>query len=86
MSRASKILARFNAGTGLTFAELVYLAKAFGFVLARQRGSHRAYRHIESSRMLNLQPDGKDAKACQCTSFALSLRKKACDWTSEMPH
>ena len=65
MSRAAKILGRFNAGSSLTFADLVYLAEALGFILARQRGSHRIYRHAPTGRQLNLQPDGKDAKPYQ---------------------
>lgn len=66
MSRAQKLFARFNAGSSLTFAELVYLAEALGFVLARQNGSHRIYRHAANGRQLNLQPSGKDAKPYQC--------------------
>lgn len=66
MSRAAKLFARFNAGGSMTFAELIYLAEALGFVLARQRGSHRIYRHDATGRQLNLQPSGKDAKAYQC--------------------
>lgn len=66
MSRASKLFDRLNSGGRLTFAELVYLAEAFGFLLARQRGSHRIFRHRSSGRQLNLHPDSKDAKAYQC--------------------
>lgn len=66
MSRAAKLLARFNTGSSLSFAELVYLAEALGFMLARRRGSHRIYRHAASGRQLNLQPAGKDAKPYQC--------------------
>ncbi len=66
MSRAAKLLARFDAGSTLSFAELVYLAEALGFALARQKGSHRIYRHAATGRQLNLQPSGKDAKAYQC--------------------
>lgn len=66
MSRAAKLFARFNASGPIGFAELVYLAEALGFILTRQKGSHRIYRHATTGRMLNLQPDGKDAKAYQC--------------------
>jgi len=65
MSRAAKLLLRLQAGHPLSFPELIYVAEAIGFVLARQKGSHRIYRHAATGRLLNLQPDGKDAKRYQ---------------------
>ena len=86
MSRAAKLFARFNASGPIGFAELVYLAEALGFILTRQKGSHRIYRHATTGRMLNLQPDEKTPKPISAISFALLSRKKACNWTTDMPH
>jgi predicted RNA binding protein YcfA (HicA-like mRNA interferase family) len=66
MGRGPELLAkaRENAG-GLSFAELQTLAVAAGFVLKRTKGSHHMYSRQGVRELVNLQADGKDAKAYQ---------------------
>ncbi len=54
-----------NHQRNVTFAELVRLVLAFGFVEERVAGSHHIYRHPQAKTKLNLQPQGKDAKPYQ---------------------
>jgi hypothetical protein len=57
-------LARRNPG-GLRFSDLCRLAKAFGFVFQRQKGSHQVYAHDMTRQILNFQNDQGTAKAYQ---------------------
>jgi predicted RNA binding protein YcfA (HicA-like mRNA interferase family) len=63
-------LKAMNNPRGLRFAEFTALIEAFGFVLDRQRGSHRIYAREDVREFVNVQPqrDGK-AKAAQVESF-----------------
>jgi predicted RNA binding protein YcfA (HicA-like mRNA interferase family) len=62
-----KLLARLAAGAvqNVAFGDLEDLAKGFGFVLARQAGSHRIYKHSVLTEFLNLQDVGGTAKPYQ---------------------
>jgi predicted RNA binding protein YcfA (HicA-like mRNA interferase family) len=52
-----KAWARIESGNfDLRFDDLLRLAQAFGFQLARIRGSHHILLHSELPLMLNLQP------------------------------
>jgi len=53
----------------VAFNDLLRVAKAFGFVLDRTRGSHHVFRHPAAGSRLNLQPDGKNAKPYQVRQF-----------------
>jgi len=64
--RAKKLLLRaINNPGGLRFQELTLLARALGFELARQRGSHHVFHHAAVTELLNLQDVGGMAKAYQ---------------------
>lgn len=62
-----KLLARIQFSThNVAFRDLVRLAEALGFVHDRTTGSHQVYVHRDHAEaMINLQPDGKDAKPYQ---------------------
>lgn len=53
----------------LSYRDFERLLLAFGFTLERQRGSHRAYSHPHSSRLMVVQPRGNDAKPYQVREF-----------------
>ena len=53
----------------VAFRDFERLLGAFGFVLQRTRGSHRAYKHRDVSELLTVQPKGKDAKPYQIRKF-----------------
>ena len=59
----------------LSFDDLVRLANAFGFVHARTSGSHRIFSHPELPGMLNLQPDGHQAKPYQVRQLVKLVEK-----------
>ena len=67
MANRDALLAKARSNPkGLRFDEACQLAEAFGWTLARQRGSHRVYKRSGTMELVNLQPDenGK-AKAYQ---------------------
>jgi hypothetical protein len=49
----------------IRFADALKLARAFGFVLARRRGSHHILKRVGVKELLNFQNDGGHAKAYQ---------------------
>lgn len=53
----------------IPFRDFERLLAAFGFRLLRTAGSHRQYAHPNVSRILSLQPHGKDAKSYQIEQF-----------------
>lgn len=69
-SKRKLYLKALNNPRGLRFAEFTTLVEAFGFVLDRQRGSHRMYAREDVRDLVNVQPrsDGK-AKTAQVESF-----------------
>ncbi len=72
MTRIAKLYAAVldNPRASLSFRDFLALVQAFGFVPARQKGSHMAFTHPRSARPLILQPrkDGK-AKPYQVAQF-----------------
>jgi hypothetical protein len=70
-----KVWARIESGNlDLRFDDLLGLAYAFGFQLARIRGSHHILVHLELSLMLNLQPAGGRAKRYQVRQLLSAAR------------
>ena len=61
-----KTLDRIQAGSrDIKFGDLVALAEALGFVVARISGSHHILRHPDVAELLNLQDVGGRAKPYQ---------------------
>jgi hypothetical protein len=58
------------------FDELLGLAYAFGFELARVRGSHHILVHAELPLMLNLQPADGRAKRYQVRQLQAAVREQ----------
>jgi predicted RNA binding protein YcfA (HicA-like mRNA interferase family) len=66
---------RVQRGTlDIAFADLLKLAKAFGFQLDRIRGSHHILVHSHLPLMLNLQPKGRRAKRYQIRQLLAAVR------------
>lgn len=53
----------------IAFRDFELLLVAFGFVLQRTRGSHRAYKNPNVPDLLTVQRKGKDAKPYQIRKF-----------------
>ena len=53
----------------IAFRDFERLVLAFGFVLHRTRGSHRAYKDRNVPELLTVRPKGKDAKPYQIRKF-----------------
>ena len=63
MAKKSKILQKIlNGSKNVRYAEFSALIEAFGFILARTRGSHQIYKHSVIDERLIIQP-GKDGMA-----------------------
>ncbi len=61
-----KLLAKALAGSkNLRFIEAIALAKAFGYRLARTKGSHHIFVHPKNKELINLQEVGGKAKPYQ---------------------
>ena len=77
MSRNSKLFSKLEQNpAGAAFRELRRAAEALGFVLEHVRGSHHRLRHQQVRGLrLNLQPDGKMAKAYQVKQL-LEIRRE----------
>jgi hypothetical protein len=70
-----KVWVRIESGNlDLRFDDLLGLAYAFGFQLARIRGSHHILVHSELPVMLNLQPAGGRAKRYQVRQLLTAVR------------
>lgn len=66
MSKCDKLLKRARpASKAVRFEELCALAECYGFVFARQEGSHRVYKHPTYRDIMNLQNDNGQAKPYQ---------------------
>jgi len=65
-----KLLRRALAGSrNIRFGELVALIQAFGFHLARIRGSHHIFEHPEVQELVNIQNWKGKAKPYQVRQF-----------------
>lgn len=64
--KPAKLLEKVRSGQvqGVGFADLGQLMNKLGFQL-RQRGSHHIYSREGVAEIVNLQPNGKEAKAYQ---------------------
>jgi predicted RNA binding protein YcfA (HicA-like mRNA interferase family) len=58
-----------NPSQIIAFRDFERLLVAYGFVLKRIRGSHRAYKHPVVPELLTIQPRGKDARPYQVRRF-----------------
>lgn len=67
MVRPAKLYAQLvdDHRRSVSFRDFEALLEAFGFRLARTRGSHRQYTHPAVPRPFPVQPGGKDAKPYQ---------------------
>ncbi len=69
MVQRSRLLRTYQAVIrgegGVRFRDFEALLEALGFVLARQRGSHRIYVNPKLDRPFPVQPEGRDAKRYQ---------------------
>jgi len=64
--KARKLLSKALGGTkNFRFADLCYLAIAFGYRLARVSGSHHLFVHSKATRPLNVQNVSGQAKPYQ---------------------
>jgi HicA toxin of bacterial toxin-antitoxin, len=71
-----KTWARIESGNfEVRFDDLLRLAYAFGFELARIRGSHRILVHSELPVLLNLQPADGRAKRYQVRQLEAAVRE-----------
>jgi hypothetical protein len=71
-----KTWARIEKGNlDVRFEDLLRLAYAFGYQLARRRGSHHILIHSELSLMLNLQPDDGKAKRYQVRQLVAAVQE-----------
>lgn len=59
----------------IAFRDFVALIEAFGFVHTRTKGSHKSYKHPTCSKLLVIQPLGKDAKRYQVREFLDLVRE-----------
>src|SRR5205085_12220618 len=63
VSKCDKLLRQAQQSpSSLRFEGLCYLAQCYGFVPARQEGSHRVFKHPTFKRIMDFQPD-KSGKA-----------------------
>jgi predicted RNA binding protein YcfA (HicA-like mRNA interferase family) len=71
MTRIDKLYERLlaNSRATISFRDFERLLTAFGFELARTKGSHRQYVHPKLTRPLPVQPSDKDAKPYQVREF-----------------
>jgi predicted RNA binding protein YcfA (HicA-like mRNA interferase family) len=63
-----RLLVEGRAGV-LSFRDFEALLRAFGFAAVRQKGSHAAWRHPFTGKVLIIQPRDKDAKPYQVQQF-----------------
>lgn len=71
MTKIDKLYERIVANPGQTtsYRDFIAVIEAVGFRLARTKGSHRSYIHADCSKLLVVQPKGKDAKRYQVHEF-----------------
>ncbi len=69
MTRIAKLYMQLARGQGISFQEFERIPRAFGYVLDRQNGSHRVYKHSVVPDRVTIQPRGKHAKPHQLRQF-----------------
>jgi predicted RNA binding protein YcfA (HicA-like mRNA interferase family) len=72
-----KLLARLASGAvrNVTFGDFIGLVRAFGFVLARQSGSHHVFARPDVPQLVNLQEVNGEAKPYQIRQFLRLVEK-----------
>lgn len=77
MVKSSKLYDQLLQSTDRTvsFRDFLALIEAFGFVHARTKGSHQSYSHPICTKLMVIQPIGKDAKRYQVREFLDLLRE-----------
>jgi hypothetical protein len=79
-----KTLRLIRAGNrNIGFQDLCRLAEAFGFVHDRTSGSHHIYNHPHLPGLLNLQPEGGQAKPYQVRQLMKLIEKYGLKLASE---
>ena len=74
MNRCTALLARARAHpASLRWAEACTLTECFGWVLARQRGSHRIFKRRGTAQLLNLQDVNGMAKPYQIRQLLAAI-------------
>ena len=74
MPDCGKILNRAkNSAKSLRFDEVCQLAECFGFVFARQEGSHKTYKRAGFPRSMTFQNDNGKAKPYQVRQLLLAI-------------
>lgn len=68
----SLLTASYN---NISFADMVNLVEAFGFILARKQGSHNIFRHTAIKEFINLQNYKGKAKPYQIRQFLQLVEK-----------
>jgi predicted RNA binding protein YcfA (HicA-like mRNA interferase family) len=70
--KPKELLARAAQGNlrNVKFADLQRLAEAMGYRLKRVNGSHHVYVHPDLDHLLNIQPNGRQAKPYQVRQVA----------------
>jgi predicted RNA binding protein YcfA (HicA-like mRNA interferase family) len=71
MTKPAKLYSLLLESTNRTvaFRDFILMIEAFGFALARTKGSHRSFAHPTCPKLLVLQPNGKEAKRYQVREF-----------------
>jgi predicted RNA binding protein YcfA (HicA-like mRNA interferase family) len=71
VTKPSKLYASLLANPNqiIAFRDFERMLRTAGFVLKRQKGSHRTYKHPAVAGVLTVQPNGKDAEPYQVDAF-----------------
>jgi predicted RNA binding protein YcfA (HicA-like mRNA interferase family) len=71
-----------NPNQIITFRDFERIIRAAGFILKRQKGSHRTYRHPAVPKVLTIQPNGKDAEPYQVDTFIAIMMENGLEFDS----
>jgi len=75
VSKEKALKKLLSSSKNVRFAELVSVARAFGFELARVRGSHHIFEHPAIPDILNIQNCGGQAKPYQVEQFLVLVEQ-----------
>lgn len=77
--RRRRLLRRLASGAlhNVAFQDMIDLVEGFGFRLDWVRESHYLFVHPDVPELLNLQPEGGQAKACQIRQFLRLIEEYA---------
>jgi predicted RNA binding protein YcfA (HicA-like mRNA interferase family) len=86
MAKCDKLHAKAGASpAGLRFEELCDLAECFGFVFARQSGSHRLYKRPGHPKVMNFQNVQGMAKEYQVRQLLAAITDLTGDGSADEP-